>query len=313
VALILLQLLSIAPRSDLPSVELVYSRAPGAERCPDQRGLRQAVIDRLGYDPFRASAERRMSVAIVPMGTTLTAKLSVESREGDFLGTQQLSGTPVDCLALSRALSLALSLAIDPRSLDAASEPAPEPAPSRSLVVSVVRPQPRLPAPEQRWRAMLGISTALGAAPEPELGVHAGAQFRDRRFSFELDARADLPSATQSIAGPFASSLLVAELAPCYRPLWTLDVCALALAGLELSTDSGQVGRHSSADSYAAAGGRLSAELVNWELLALRLSADLVAPFVRRRFVVDLPSGPGQLWNTPPVQGALALDVVLGF
>ena len=96
-------------------------------------------------------------------------------------------------------------------------------------------------------------------------------------------------------------------------PLWTLDVCALALAGLQLSTESGQVERPSSADPYAAAGGRLSAELITWESAALRLSADAVAPFIRRRFVVDLPSGPGQIWSTPPVQGALALEVVMGF
>jgi hypothetical protein len=312
VALILLQLLPIASSGERPLVDLQYRRGSGAEKCPDQRVLRQLVIERLGYDPFKAPAERRVSVEIEAAGGALVAKLSVASREGDFLGVQRLAGAPVDCRDLAQALSLALSLAIDPRSLDEAAEPAPEPQSSRSPVLSVARPRTPAVVPQDSWRALVGISASLGSAPEPGVGVRAGAQFRSRQFSFELEARADLPSGAQALGGSFATSLLVAEVAPCYRPVWTIDLCALALGGVEVSTDSGEVERHSSADPYAAVGGRLSAEVFSSGPLALRLTADAVAPFVRRRFIVDLPTGPGQIWNTPPVQGVLALDALLG-
>jgi hypothetical protein len=35
-----------------PSARLVYSRGHGAESCPDEHALREAVAARVGYDPF---------------------------------------------------------------------------------------------------------------------------------------------------------------------------------------------------------------------------------------------------------------------
>src|SRR5262249_24108185 len=165
-----------------------------------------------------------------------------------------------------------LSVAIDPRSRDSAAETPPEPVPGRAPVVSVIHPRPRPVVAERHWSALLGVSTALGTSPEPEVGVRAGVEFRSHQFSIALAAPADLPSSTQRIAGPFTSSLLVAELALCGRLVWTLDVCELAVGGVAFSTDSGPVARPFSQDGYAALGGRISADLASWDALALRLS-----------------------------------------
>jgi hypothetical protein len=48
-----------------PSSRLVYTRGGGAEKCPDDDGLRSAVSMRLGYDPFREVDPTRVEADIV--------------------------------------------------------------------------------------------------------------------------------------------------------------------------------------------------------------------------------------------------------
>ena len=306
-------LLLLLPATAHALVELHYVRGPGAEQCPDQAALEKAVLDRLGFDPFQAAAERRIFVTVEKQNDDLVASLAVTTRERESLGEQRFNGAPIDCRDLSRALALALSMAIDPHSLDEAPEPAPKPPPKRSPVVSIVRHSTSVAVPQDAWRAVFGLSTTLGSSPLPAVGAHLGIEFRRQRFSIELGGRADLPVATAAIAGPFATSLVVAEIAPCYRPLWRLDLCALGMVGTEVSTDSGDVPRHSSTDPYAAAGGRISGDLLDSGPFALRLSAEAAVPFIRRRFVADLSPGPVLIWNTPPVQGTLGLDALVNF
>src|SRR5579862_6532539 len=56
-----------------PRVHLLFVRERGAERCPDEAGVRAAVAARLGYDPFADAAPSTVSVIFGPSGHGLHA------------------------------------------------------------------------------------------------------------------------------------------------------------------------------------------------------------------------------------------------
>jgi hypothetical protein len=108
------------------SASLTYARGPGAEGCPDEAAIRSSVSARLGYDPFRAGAERRISATITRTGKVLRAEVELRDATGKVTGSRRISSTKNDCSELAAAMSLAMSIAIDPQSQ---TRPAPAPAP----------------------------------------------------------------------------------------------------------------------------------------------------------------------------------------
>src|SRR5579859_7626471 len=71
-----------------PSARLVYARGPGASSCPDESALRQAVVARIGYDPFFPWAPLTISVELTGTpGGGLQGRVLVE-RGGFSTGSQ---------------------------------------------------------------------------------------------------------------------------------------------------------------------------------------------------------------------------------
>src|SRR6188768_3765956 len=58
-----------------PSARLEYTREVGAESCPDEAALRRAVADRLGYDPFDASAPELLRARVTASDGRFSALL----------------------------------------------------------------------------------------------------------------------------------------------------------------------------------------------------------------------------------------------
>ncbi len=52
----------------------MYRRGQGAERCPDEPAVREAVKVRLGYDPFRSEAARTVTATITKRRSALGAR-----------------------------------------------------------------------------------------------------------------------------------------------------------------------------------------------------------------------------------------------
>src|ERR1700690_511548 len=97
-----------------PLARLVYVRGQGAEQCPEPMALRVAVVARLGYDPFSATASKIVLVGIEKKGGELRARVDLANAEGSIQGVRELSAPLEHCFDLIRAMALSVSIAIDP-------------------------------------------------------------------------------------------------------------------------------------------------------------------------------------------------------
>lgn len=139
------------------SASLTYARGPGAEGCPDEAAIRSSVSTRLGYDPFRTGAERRISATITRTGKVLRAEVELRDATGKVTGSRRIASTKNDCSELAAAMSLAMSIAIDPQSQTRpAPAPPPAPVPAPPPVENPALPELVPPAPP-----------ALDPAPPP--------------------------------------------------------------------------------------------------------------------------------------------------
>ena len=96
-----------------PSARLVYARGPGATECPGEEALRQAVAQRVGYDPFFAWAPLTLSVELLGEDGYLRGRIMVE-KEGLERGSQVIEARRGGaCAELLQAVALAVTVAFD--------------------------------------------------------------------------------------------------------------------------------------------------------------------------------------------------------
>src|SRR4051812_9253454 len=79
-----------AAQSAPSTVALHYVRAPGTERCPDERWIRQAVSARLGADPFQDDGALKIEAQIRPDGAALAGSIDVTRQTGEAAGHREL-------------------------------------------------------------------------------------------------------------------------------------------------------------------------------------------------------------------------------
>jgi hypothetical protein len=318
-----------AQTAERPLTRLRYSRAAVPPDCPDQTELRDAVAGQLGYDPFWEDAPRTLSVQLAS-DEQLHAKLELRDGSGRLLGARLLTAERQDCRGLAAALVLAIDIAIDPlfRSRPRAPAAVPAPGPGSPTPAIVVAPPASAPAtggsaPPRgaisspaaaarrgvNLRASVGVSAWLGAAPTVTMAVAAQLGLRWRLFSCGLEGRVDLPSQTQTAeVGSVQTQLLLGMLVPClhYRFLAAcalLSLGALRGEGVEVAQPRQQT------TLYSSAGLRLAAELRLVKSVHLRPHLDLLGVLTR----TELRVGDTQVWSTPPVAGAVGLDVMASF
>jgi hypothetical protein len=300
-----------------PRARLSYGREAGAERCPDEHAVRSAVAARLGYDPFDTVGDARKTITVVltaaPRGQApgLIARLVLTDGNGDIGGRRELKARGSDCTALADAVVLAISLAIDPLRF-VEGPPPPETRPPPAPVAATAEPsRPSGPAPLPTYRGRLGAGAhaALGSAPGVSFGFTVTGGIRARRWSLNLEVRADIP-ATENVlgGGTVTTAIYVAGIAPCFHAS-VFAGCGLLVAGAQIAR--GEFATTADATvPYVAAGLRTALEFPLARKLELQVRADLLATITLGVFNVLGMAEPA--YRNGPVSGALHV-AMLGY
>jgi hypothetical protein len=322
VALLSLGFLLVARRSEgAPArpleTKLAYSRAPGAEGCPDEAWLHDAIGARLGYAPFTDGAARTVVVKIARVGKGLQATIELLDSSGRSQGSRTVDSQSSDCTELASSIALDVSMAIDPvhatRAPESTPQPKPDPPPLRSppVLLSPPAPEERPPPPPPASREPIkmlvaaGPVVAIGTAPGVSLGAAVRIGVRWKGFSAAVEGRADLPASASAWSGArVQSSLLAASLLPCLHVSVAYG-CAVGTLG-RLSATATDIARSNREETlFAAAGVRGGVEWWFAANLGLQAHADVLAPLTPTTLLI----GGRDAWTTSPVAlgGGIAL------
>ena len=284
--------------------------------------MRNAVAERLGYDPFDAAAVDRVVASVRREGDRWRASIRIEAA-GVTHGERVLSSTTPACGEIASTMALTIALALDPMAGLAPSPPAPS------------RPAPSLPDPDDVPPGLsdtppVAPSRAPATASPGRLALHAGAGafgssgalpalaggadvffgVASPQATLDLEGQVDLPaSAGAAGAGAVRASLALGSLSPCYRVTRALRLCALLSAGvLRAEGVSVPLAAHGSS-FYAAAGARAAVEVPMGPVLGLDLRVDGLAPLTS----TTLGLGDIDVWTTPPLSVSVGAALVAHF
>ncbi len=310
--------------SATPTARLVYSRAVGADSCPDEDALRRAVAARVGYDPFFAWAKTTIVATMAAdRAGGFTARVGLVDEGGTAHGTRDLH-TDGDCSDLLGASALAIAIAIDPHSLMPPTR-APEPAPAEVASSPTLAPRlaradagasaPERPAPAAAspsrivLEASAGVVASAGVAPAPVAGAALGFAARSRRWSVGIEGRIDAPTTMAATGGGKVDAWTVlAAVLPCAHGGPVL-ACAIGQAGaMQVSSEGVAIARSTSL-VWLAAGLRLGVEVPIERLTFLRIRSDLVGDLEPARLRLN----DAVAWSAPAVAASFGADVVAHF
>jgi len=319
-----------APVFGFPTSRLTYARGSGAEACPEEPTIRQAVAARLGYDPFFAAAEKTIVARILRNRDELRATVELVDDHGIVRGVREFKAHTGQCGELVATMALAISIAIDPTNPGILGEPAkarpdpPQPTPASldtppppsARVPSPVPPRevdtaqpPELPAePVPELRVGAAAIGAVGTAPAMTAGLGLSAGIRKGLWSVNAEGRAELPRSIRAGTGEVQTSLWAFALVPCvhFDPLL---VCATGWLGSLRAQGRGFPTSLTDRALYAAAGLRLGLEVPITARFTFRPELDLLATL----FPVDLKVDGATQWAAPGLASLLRMGVVAHF
>jgi len=313
-----------------PSSRLVYVRGPGAEHCPDQTTVREAVRKRLGYDPFFPNSDKTIIARVVRDSSKLRGEVELIDEHGAQVGKREFSAAQNECDQLVRAMALSISIAIDPKSaetygngpeLDAPPEP-PENQPDlpndsqsgQASAAAVTRPTTATAPPAKApakiaswlWSAGLGATLQFNSMPEVALGATAFGALRTGAWSLAVEGELDAPVTTQEQGAELRSSGGALKLVPCGH--WKLlRACQVsALRWLATTSSASELG--GTAPSLAL-GARLGLELPLSPTFGVMGAGDLLLTALP----VRLASEGHTLWEMPLFSGGVTIAAVAHF
>jgi hypothetical protein len=200
----------------VPPTRLIYLPGRFAASCPDDLGVKEAVMKRLGRSPFDEPAERIVVVALTGSDddTTAThANVELFTQGFDSLGARDLDSDE-GCAELVEAAALAISIALAPNlALAPQPPPPPMPIPDEDAVEDASVEAPAEPAPttaeplpaNPRWEppgwlptgaALLvggGGHASFFLAPQSALAVHLAVAVRQGPWELRLENRQHIP------------------------------------------------------------------------------------------------------------------------
>jgi hypothetical protein len=312
---IVLSLVSLVPTlahaASQPADEarLEYLRGPGAESCPGEEGLRDAVAAQMGgADPFSPRGSKRVVVTIGRSARGFDGEFALYDAGGGLVGRRPMSAPT--CGALVQDLATSLNLVLRPFLLPSAAPPGP----ASVVAVPIVDAPPVAPAPAPAatgpvLRLGLGVSMGLALSPaivSPGFGGFVGVRWP--WFSLSLEGRGDLPATTD---GPspahLRTSLAAGAFAPCLHWRWMLG-CGIVTFGA-LHGAGANVHPDGQTAPYLAAGLRAGIEAPFSDHFAGQLTADGLLTAVRARMLV----GATEEWISPVASGSIGIRLVATF
>jgi hypothetical protein len=251
-------------------VALEYEIAPDATGCPESVGFEASVAHQLGYDPFRAIADRRVAVQIGRRGNAFEGRIRWSDDRGQWVGDRRLSSRRPGCEEI--AASLAFSVAVQIQLL-ATLAPAPEPPPAAPPPPETGPPPP---APAQteparpgtsppprtrrvRFSAGVGPALGLGLGPQPTGVGRIFVSGRAAWLSLELavdgayPTRLEEPDGSGFSLGRFATTTAACGHARAFAACVTGTIGLLEARGFGVDLPTSQAG------FFGAVGARLAA------------------------------------------------------
>ena len=323
----LITLAAARPALAFPTTRLVYVRAPGAETCPDQDAVRNAVRARLGYDPFFPTSDKAIVLRISRAGQQLKGEVHLVNEQGVEIGEREFASNLNKCDELVLALALSISIAIDPKSAETyAQSPTEEAALDVEPKQNELPPKPQLaavPVPAQpttpespaaatystriHWLAGIGLTSLFGIAPGPAVGGLGFVASRASSWSLALEGYAALPVAAQYGDVRLRTTSYGLSVLPCLH-FGVGFACERTALGALQATGTGVNGKTGTSLTVSF-GARLGVELPLTAVLGIVAQGDvLVNPWAERVLSAGRP-----LWTAPALGGDLGIAVALHF
>jgi hypothetical protein len=287
-------------------VALVYERNDGS--CPEESSFRDAVLSRLGYDPFVVSDERvaRVRFRVVPSAVPERRYEAVVE-----IGTARRALRDASCANLLGPAALAFALGVDPMASLGSGPPMVEPPPASPAVpppreeATPEAPKAPEPGPVVRWRAGLALFGSVGTAPSATGGAALTFGAEVRSISIELEGRAELPGSESVGRGTIQSQLLSLGVLPCVHSN-IAALCLLARMGTLFGEGEGVTSPASDHSLYLAVGGRVGVEVPISDAFALGGFVEAYAEPLR----TALRLGDTEVWTSPLVGASAGMGVI---
>jgi hypothetical protein len=307
-------------------LDLDVGRGP----CTSVADLRRAVAEKMGYDPFRESAAKTVSIHIDRRdgGAGYHGTFSMRDATGRELGHRVLDDA--QCESVRDSLVLTVSLALDPLALTRPPRPPPPvpsappapPPPLPAAPVVVVPPPPAVvapPAPPPRpstpltWRASLGGQWVSGVSPGNLPGAGGSVGLRYGRLALDVEGAAELEGSSGTSFGDAVGSAVLFTLLPGYRLVasgpFALDLFGALTAGALLSHGgSGDASQQSRTDLVALGGARVQVEWRFARAFGLAAFAGGALAFVRNPLKVQAGTDVQNVWESDPASASLGLS-----
>ncbi len=310
------------------SSRLVYVRDGGAATCPDEAHFREAVVRRVGYDPFFAWATTTVVVEVTAESGSYTAHVRLVDKRGVSRGVRELRSGESGCSGLLDTAALAVSIALD---MDSTEAPEPPPASSVPVPAQPTLPEPAPPPPlpssasrdssggdrlspgaheESAVHTIIGFDAlaAIEAAPDVVSGLDVWVGAKRGAGSLALELRTDAPdSAPFQRGGQATVVVLAATLDPCVYA-GSFFACGLATVGWLHASGSGVLEPRAGAATTLAFGPRVGVDLPLSRSFALRLRGDFVINALRPTVSLN-----GAVWQVPLVGAVLGVGIAYRF
>jgi hypothetical protein len=274
-----------------PTARLELIRGQGAEACPGEQDLRDAVVMRLGHDPFTPHAAQRLIVVLSGSGTQLFGDISIPNAAGKDWSSRVVEPSP-DCTRLITGIGLALSLAlaplpVPPRSALTATTAQKGPPVGDAQPLHRTTPATRGPAasrppaqplpPTTPWgfEASLGGGMSVGPTPDPAGGLAVGLGTTWGRWSFGLEARGYFATSEDAPEGGRVQvALITGALVTCRTVVGPLFLCGVVSAGGLVAEGLGVDVPEDDATPYLGMGARMGGNFPLASEVALRVHLD---------------------------------------
>jgi hypothetical protein len=302
------------------AVRLQYVRGQGAESCPDEAFVRDAIGRSMRYDPFTAKATERLIVTMYGDGAHVQGKAELRNAAGASQWTE--TAEPHECEVVIRSLSMAIGLRLDPWFAAANATSRPDAAaPSAGTPISAATPKRQAgdradrragtsdpDARSVRIGAGLGGAAALGGAPSGIAGIlNASFVVRGRYWSGTLEAQGQPPAGTESQGARLVSARVGGALIPCGH-FSVLYACGVVQLGAWFGKIDAVV-PDSRTVLYAAAGARFGVEVDATSWLKFAVFGDVLGALRRPLLLLD----DGRQWEHAAVHGVTGAQTIALF